>query len=91
MRQTRLNQGILLGKITSQSPNQQQSMLDILQANIVHSSAIEGKKLGMTEERPFPITEQTAGLAEIMLDVVENLDMQTNHKNNQTGIPRYLL
>lgn len=45
VRQTRLNQGILLGKITCQSPNQQQSMLDTLLANIVHSSAIEGKSL----------------------------------------------
>ena len=74
VRQTRLNQGILLGKITCQSPNQQQSMLDTLLANIVHSSAIEGEKLnafsvrsslanklGMTEEKPFPTTEQTDG------------------------------
>ena len=87
VRQTRLNQGILLGKITCQSPNQQQSMLDTLLANIVHSSAIEGEKLnafsvrsslanklGMTEDKPFPTTEQTDGLAEIMLDAVENLD-----------------
>lgn len=87
VRQTRLNQGILLGKITSQSPNQKQSMLDTLLANIVHSSAIEGEtlnafsvrsslanRLGLTEERPFPTTEQTDGLAEIMLDAVENLD-----------------
>ncbi|WP_428776003.1 Fic family protein [Vibrio sp.] len=87
VRQTRLNQGILLGKITSQSQDQKQSMLDTLLANIVHSSAIEGEKLnafsvrsslanrlGLTEEKPFPTTEQTDGLAEIMLDAVENLD-----------------
>ncbi|PSU84165.1 DUF4172 domain-containing protein [Photobacterium kishitanii] len=87
VRQTRLNQGILLGKITCQSPNQKQNMLDTLLANIVHSSAIEGEKLnafsvrsslanklGMTEDKPFPTTEQTDGLAEIMLDAVENLD-----------------
>lgn len=61
-------------------------MLDTLLANIVHSSAIEGEKLnafsvrsflanklGISEERPFPTTEQTDGLAEIMLDAVENL------------------
>ncbi|MEK6214597.1 MAG: DUF4172 domain-containing protein, partial [Vibrio fluvialis] len=71
VRQTRLNQGILLGKITSQSQDQKQSMLDTLLANIVHSSAIEGERLnafsvrsslanrlGLTEERPFPTTEQ---------------------------------
>ncbi|MBY7813499.1 Fic family protein [Vibrio fluvialis] len=87
VRQTRLNQGILLGKITSQSQDQKQSMLDTLLANIVHSSAIEGERLnafsvrsslanrlGLTEERPFPTTEQTDGLAEIMLDAVENLE-----------------
>lgn len=87
LRQTRLNQGVLLGKITSQSADQQQSMLDTLLANIVHSSAIEGEKLnafsvrsslanklGLTEENPFPTTDQTDGLAENMLDAVENLD-----------------
>lgn len=87
VRQIRLNQGILLGKITSQSQDQKQSMLDTLLANIVHSSAIEGERLnafsvrsslanrlGLTEERPFPTTEQTDGLAEIMLDAVENLE-----------------
>lgn len=87
VRQTRLNQGILLGKITSQSQDQKQSMLDTLLANIVHSSAIEGERLnafsvrsslanrlGLTEERPFPTTKQTDGLAEIMLDAVENLE-----------------
>lgn len=88
LRQTRLNQGILLGKVTSQSQDKKESMLDTLLANIVHSSAIEGEKLnafsvrsslanklGLTEERPFPTTEQTDGLAEIMLDAVENLDI----------------
>ena len=61
-------------------------MLDILLANIVHSSAIVREKinafsvrsllvnkLGMTEDNPFPTTEETDGLAEIILDVVENL------------------
>ncbi len=87
VRQTRLNQGILLGKMMSQSQDEKQSMLDTLLANIVHSSAIEGEKLnafsvrsslanklGLIEERPFPTTDQTDGLAEIMLDAVDNLD-----------------
>lgn len=87
VRQTRLNQGILLGKMQSHAPDDKVSMLDTLLANIIHSSAIEGEKLnafsvrsslanrlGMTEEHPFPTTEQTDGLAEIMLDAVENLD-----------------
>lgn len=87
VRRTCLNQGILLGKMLSQAQDQQESMLDTLLANIVHSSAIEGEKLnafsvrsslanklGLTEERPFPTTQQTDGLAEIMLDAVNNLD-----------------
>lgn len=87
LRQTRLNQGVLLGKALSQSANQKQSMLDTLLANLVHSSAIEGEqlnafsvrsslanKLGLSEAHPFPTTKQTDGLAEIMLDAVENLD-----------------
>lgn len=85
LRQTRLNQGVLLGKALSQSANQKQSMLDTLLANLVHSSAIEGEqlnafsvrsslanKLGLSEAHPFPTTKQTDGLAEIMLDAVEN-------------------
>ena len=85
LRSVRFNQGLLLGKMTSQ--DQEKTMLDTLLANIVHSSAIEGEtlnafsvrsslanKLGVSEERPFPTTEQTDGLAEIMLDAVENLD-----------------
>lgn len=87
VRQTRLNQGILLGKMLNQVKDQQVTMLDTLLANIVHSSAIEGEKLnafsvrsslanklGVSEERPFPTTEQTDGLAEIMVDAISNLD-----------------
>ncbi|UGA57528.1 Fic family protein [Vibrio sp. VB16] len=87
IRKTRLNQGILLGKMSVHSQDEKTSMLDTLLANIVHSSAIEGEKLnafsvrsslanklGMSEEHPFTTTEQTDGLAEIMLDAVENLD-----------------
>lgn len=87
LRQVRLDQGILLGKVSVQSQDKKQTMLDTLLANIVHSSAIEGEKLnafsvrsslanklGLSEERPFPTTEQTDGIAEIMLDAVDNLD-----------------
>lgn len=62
-------------------------MLDTLLANIVNSSAIEGEKLnafsvrsslanklGLIEENSFPTTEQTNGIAEIMIDAIENLD-----------------
>ncbi|OCP68350.1 Fic family protein [Vibrio parahaemolyticus] len=87
LRKTRLNQGILLGKMLCQPVDQTQSMLDTLLANIVHSSAIEGEKLnafsvrsslasklGVSEESPFPTTKQTDGLAESMLDAVSNLE-----------------
>ena len=69
LRSVRFNQGLLLGKMTSQ--DQEKTMLDTLLANIVHSSAIEGEtlnafsvrsslanKLGVSEESPFPTTEQ---------------------------------
>ncbi|MEZ9357180.1 Fic family protein [Vibrio breoganii] len=87
LRETRLNQGVLLGKMSTQSLDLKQSMLDTLLANIVHSSAIEGEKLnafsvrsslanklGVSEEKPFPTTEQTDGLADIMLDAIERLE-----------------
>ena len=87
VRQTRLNQGVLLGKMSSQAQDKKAYELDTLLANIIHSSAIEGEKLnafsvrsslasklGLTEVRPFPTTEQTDGLADIMIDAVENLD-----------------
>lgn len=87
VRQTRLNQGILLGKMASQTQDKKACELDTLLANIIHSSAIEGEKLnafsvrsslanklGLTEDRPFPTTKQTDGLADIMVDAVENLD-----------------
>ncbi|ATC56761.1 Fic family protein [Vibrio anguillarum] len=87
LRDIRFHQGMLLGKMSSQPKDQRQSMLDTLLANIIHSSAIEGEKLnafsvrsslanklGLSEEKPFPTTERTDGLAEIMLDAVENLD-----------------
>jgi len=87
LRDIRFHQGMLLGKMSSQPKDQMQSMLDTLLANIIHSSAIEGErlnafsvrsslanKLGLSEDKPFPTTERTDGLAEIMLDAVENLD-----------------
>ena len=87
LRDVRLHQGMLLGKLSSQPNDQKQSMLDTLLANIVHSSAIEGeklnafsvrsslaKRLGITEDQPFPTTKRSDGLADIMLDAVENLD-----------------
>lgn len=87
LRDVRLNQGILLGKMLCQPFDHNQSTLDTLAANVIHSSAIEGEKLnafsvrsslanklGVTQENSFPTTKQTDGLAEIVIDAVDNLD-----------------
>ncbi len=87
LRKVRFHQGELLGKALGQSEDQQQVLLDTLLANIVHSSAIEGEKLnafsvrsslarrlGVNEDKPYPTSQQSDGLAEIMLDAVNNLD-----------------
>lgn len=88
LRKARLAQGVLLGKMSSQTDTQQQTFLDTLLANIVYSSAIEGeklnafsvrsslaKRLGVEEETPFPTTAQTEGFADVMLDAVQNFDI----------------
>ncbi|MCB5163165.1 Fic family protein [Marinomonas algarum] len=93
LRKARFNQGILLGKMACQSHDAMQNMLDTLLANIINSSAIEGEKLnafsvrsslanklGLTEENAFPTTEQTDGIAEIMVDAIENLDSKLSLK-----------
>lgn len=85
LREAHFNQGLLLGRMGLE--NQQQATLDTLLANIVHSSAIEGeklnafsvrsslaKKLGIKEEQQYPTTEQTNGLAEMMIDAITQLD-----------------
>ena len=87
LREVRFHQGVLLGKISSQAKDQNQRVLDTMTSNIVHSSAIEGErlnafsvrsslanKLGLSEESPFSTTDRTDGLAEIMIDAVENQD-----------------
>jgi len=85
LREAHFNQGLLLGRMGLE--NQQQATLDTLLANIVHSSAIEGEKLnafsvrsslanklGIKEEQKYPTTEQTNGLAEMMIDAITQLD-----------------
>ncbi len=85
LRETHFNQGLLLGRMGLE--DLQQTTLDTLLANIVHSSAIEGEKLnafsvrsslanklGIKEDRQYPTTEQTNGLAEMMLDAITQLD-----------------
>ncbi len=86
LRQTHFNQGLLLGRMGFDDTDQ--ATLDTLLANIIHSSAIEGEKLnafsvrsslanklGIKEERQYPTTEQTNGLAEMMVDAISQLDL----------------
>ena len=91
LREVHFNQGLLLGRMGLE--NQQKATLDTLLANIVHSSAIEGEKLnafsvrsslanklGIKEEQQYPTTEQTNGLAEMMIDVITQLDQPLSLK-----------
>lgn len=83
LRQVRLKQGILIGKMQNQSQDLSQSTLDTYSTNVLSSSAIEGenlsafsvrsslaKTLGLSDEKPFPTNAQTDGYAEIMVDAV---------------------
>ena len=83
LRHVHFNQGQLLGKLGGEGS--EKATLDALLANIVHSSAIEGEKLnafsvrsslanklGISEERQYPTTAQTDGLAEMTVDAIGN-------------------
>ena len=85
LRQTRLTMGILLGKAHSH-PGKQQP-LDTLLANILSSSTIEGevldarsvrsslaRRMGIEEQQPYPVSDQSEGLAQIMLDAIQQAD-----------------
>ena len=83
LRQVHFNQGHLLGQVGGEGA--EQATLDALLASIVYSSAIEGEKLnafsvrsslanklGISEERQYPVTAQTDGLAEMTVDAINN-------------------
>jgi len=83
LRQVHFNQGHLLGQVSGEGA--EQVTLDALLASIVYSSAIEGEKLnafsvrsslanklGISEERQYPVTAQTDGLAEMTVDAINN-------------------
>lgn len=87
LRQVRLNQGILLGKMEVQNSDDASIELDTLLANILNSSAIEGEmlnafsvrsslanKLGISETQKYPRSEQSDGVAEIIVDATHDLD-----------------
>ncbi|WP_026470545.1 Fic family protein [Alkanindiges illinoisensis] len=77
--------GLLLGQ-TSHDPQQAQQSLDTLLANLVASSAIENetlnvyslrsslaRRLGVTLEQPYASSDRSEGLANIMLDALNNV------------------
>lgn len=78
------NIGRLLGQ-SSHDTEQVQQSLDTLLSNLVASSAIENeilnvyslrsslaRRLGVTLEQPYPSSERSEGLANIMLDALSN-------------------
>lgn len=89
LRDIRLKQGILIGKTGSITEHiSLQSSLDTLLQNIIASSAIEGerlnessvrsslaKRMGLHLKQPYPITKRSEGLANMMWDVINNLNI----------------
>lgn len=89
LRRVRLKQGILLGKTGASCEEMAlETALDNLLQNIIASSAIEdeylnvqsirsslAKRIGIDLKRPYPVTERSEGLAQMMLDAISNLDI----------------
>ncbi|MFK4753605.1 Fic family protein [Oceanobacter antarcticus] len=86
LRQVRLQLGILLGK-TTMHPGEQQT-LDTLLNNILSSSAIENetlnassvrsslaRRLGVDEAQPYPVTDQSEGISQMLLDAIQNVQL----------------
>lgn len=86
LRHTQQLRGTLLGRASLQSDDESQT-LDTLLANILSSSAIEeervnaqsvrsslARRLGVSEEQPYPISDRSEGLAAMMLDAINNRD-----------------
>ena len=87
LRAAQRNLGLLLGTHSAHGSTlaQQDQALDTLLANILASSAIEderlnaqsvrsslARRLGVSEEQPYPISDRSEGLAAMMLDAIDN-------------------
>lgn len=85
LRGVRLGMGVLLGMATASGLDGEQA-LDALLANIIASSAIEGesldacslrsslaRRLGLSEEEPWPLSDRSEGLSSIMLDAIQGV------------------
>ncbi|PJG84487.1 Fic family protein [Conservatibacter flavescens] len=75
----------LLGELIGQTEKEDDNVLDVLLSNIIHSSAIEGeqlngqavrsslaKRLGISLAQPYPVSERSEGVANILFDALEN-------------------
>jgi len=84
LRHLQQQRGLLLGRASLQPGNQAQT-LDTLLSNILSSSAIEeervnvqsvrsslARRLGVTEQQPYPVSDRSEGLAAMMLDAINN-------------------
>lgn len=84
LRHLQQQRGLLLGRASLQSDSDSQT-LDTLLSNILSSSAIEeerinvqsvrsslARRLGVTEEQPYPVSDRSEGLAAMMLDAINN-------------------
>ena len=88
LRQVRLQQGILLGKMSAIDEGiTREAALDTLLQNIITSSAIEGetlnvqsvrsslaKRIGLDLKETAPTSDRSEGLAMMMLNAINNLD-----------------
>lgn len=88
LRITTLRQGELLGLNHPADPAHPAQALDTLLTNIVNSSAIEGerlnvqslrsslaRRLGVSDESTYPVSQRSEGLAELMLEAVTTLQI----------------
>ena len=84
LRHLQQQRGLLLGRASLHSDSETQT-LDTLLSNILSSSAIEeervnvqsvrsslARRLGVTEEQPYPVSDRSEGLAAMMLDAINN-------------------
>jgi Fic family protein len=88
LREVRLKQGMLIGKTGAVAENVSlETALDTLLQNIIASSAIEGerlneqsvrsslaKRIGLHFKQPYPTTERSEGLVQMMWDAINNLN-----------------
>jgi len=88
LRQLQQQRGVLLGRASVQDNSEQQT-LDTLLSNILSSSAIEdervnaqsvrsslARRLGVSLDQPYPVSERSEGLATMMMDAITQRDQE---------------